>query len=91
MKSIVTYEARLSRDIKRTPYGIKRVYKKGKVIWECSEKTFLKLTKKSLSSKTDLAICEGMGVYEYFYLETDIEFFRVETITTKKEKRVKLK
>ena len=90
MKKTVKYEARLNRNIKRTPYGVNRTYKRGTVICDFTEKQFLKLTKANISKQTDLSICEGHGVYEYFDLENDIEFFRVEIVVTKKEKLVKL-
>ncbi len=91
MKFKVHYEARLNRNITRSVYGRKKVYKKGTVIWDCSDSKFQKLTKDNIDNETSLAICEGHGVYEYFDLEKDIEFFRVETIVKRKEKVVKLK
>lgn len=90
MKNKVYYEARLNRNISRTPYGVKTVYKKGTVIDKFSEKTFNKLTVKNIDNQTDLSICEGMGVYEYFDLEKDIEFFKVTTITEVREYIVEL-
>lgn len=90
MKSTVYYEARLKKNIKRTPYGVSTVYKKGTVVWDCSEKQFQKLTADNIHHQTSLGICEGHGVYEYFDLE-DIEFFRVEKIVRLKERVVKFK
>jgi hypothetical protein len=90
-KKKVYYEARLNRNISRSSYGGKKIYKKGTVIWDCTEKQFEKTTAKNIDNYTSLCICEGHGVYEYFDLEIDIEFVRVEKITTTKEKVVKLK
>jgi len=86
----VRYEARLNRNIERTPYGVKMVYKKGTVIYTCDEKTFKTLTKKNLCQRTSLASCEGHGVYEYFDLD-DIRFVKVTTVKKTTEKTVKLK
>jgi len=86
----IKYEARLKKGIKRKPYGLNRVYKKGTVIYDCTEKVFEKLTADNIHNKTNLSICEGYGVYEYFDLE-DIEFFRVETVTTTTDFSVNLK
>lgn len=92
MKTLKThYEARLNRNITRKPYGLKTIYKKGTVIWSCTDKKFAKLTKKNIENETHLCICEGQGVYEYFDLEKDIEFVKVDVIVTKKEKVVKIK
>lgn len=88
---IYHYEARLNRNISRTPYGSRTNFKKGTVIWDCTEKQFAKLTASNIGNQTNLSICTGHGVYEYFDLEKDIEFVRVETITKIKEKIVKLK
>jgi hypothetical protein len=90
MKIKTHYEARLNRNISRNNYG-KTTYKKGTLIWICTEKQFEKLTSKNIHNYTDFCICEGHGVYEYFDLEKDIEFVKVEIITKKKEKVVKLK
>ena len=91
MKSKIHYEARLNRNISRSPYGVRTNYKKGTVIWECTEKQFEKLTSNNIHEQTSLSICEGHGVYEYFNLEKDIEFVKIEILTTKKEIIVKLK
>ena len=91
MKNTVKIEARLNRNITRSVYGNNKVYKKGTVIWDCTEAMFSKLTETSISNHTDLCICEGHGVYEYFDLETDIEFIRVEVVQQQIEKLVTLK
>ena len=91
MKTEIYYEARLNRNIRRTPYGRRTNYKKGTVIWDCSEKQFSKLRAENIHKLTNLSICEGHGVYEYFDLEKDIEFVKVTKVVTTKEKIVKLK
>lgn len=91
MKKNIIYEARLNRNIKKFSYGSNRLYKKGTIIWSCPEKTFKKLTKSNIDDHTGLCICEGHGSYQYFDLEKDIEFFKVETVVRKKESLVKLK
>lgn len=91
-KNKVYYEARLNRNITRiTAYNIKRTYKKGTVIDTFSEKLFNMLTVKNISNQTNLSICEGHGVYEYFDLEKDIEFMKVTTTVSIRESIVKLK
>ncbi len=90
MKNKVIYEARLNRNINRTSYGKRIVYKKGSVIFDCNEKQFNKITADNIHMQTSLGICEGHGIYEYFDLEKDIEFVRVESKIVKKEKIVKL-
>jgi len=90
-KTKIHYEARLKRNIKREPYNRTVVYKKGLVLWDCSEKLFAKLTKDNIHKWVDFCVCEGHGVYEYFDLEKDIQFFKVETTTKVTEKPVKLK
>jgi hypothetical protein len=89
----IKYVARLKREITRTPYFVKTIYKSGTVICEFTEKQFVKLTSKNIYRYNSLSICEGHGVYEYFDLETDIEFVKITTTTTtnKKEVLVKLK
>ena len=90
-KSEIYFEARLNRNITRRPYGRKTIYKKGKVVYDCSDKQFSKLTASNIHKRTDLCLCEGHGVYEYFDLDKDIEFVKVEITTITKEKIVKLK
>lgn len=90
MKIKIHYEARLNRNITRTLYN-KKVYKKGTVVCDFTESTFKKLTAKNIDRYTDLGICEGHGTNEYFDLETDIEFFKVEKIIKIKQTKVKLK
>lgn len=90
-KNKIHFEARLKRAILRTPYGMRKIYKKGTLIVEFSEKQFKSITSENIHKYTDLCLCEGHGVYEYFDLEKDIEFVQVEIITTKKVTSVKLK
>lgn len=89
----VKYEARLNRNIKRNVYGGNKVYKKGKVIWSCSERLFKQFkNKEHMEDYFDTSICEGHGVYEYFDLQKDIEFVAVkkETIVKTSQKPIKL-
>lgn len=89
-KKSVRYQARLKKNMIRHPYGSRKVYKKGTVIWECSESDFLSVTKKNIHTRTSLGIVEGHGVMADFDLD-DIEFIRIETICTVKSRKVKLK
>lgn len=91
MNTKVHYEARLNRNISRSPYGVRINYKKGTVVWDCTKKQFEKLTAENINNQTSLFLCEGHGVYEYFDLEKDIEFVKVQTVITTKETVVKLK
>ena len=90
MKKKIHYEFRLNRNISRSLYQ-RKTYKKGTIIWDCTEIQFKKLKSINIKNFTDLSICEGHGVYEYFDLKKDIEIIKVETIVTKKENIVKLK
>lgn len=86
----ITYEARLNKRKVGFSYGTNTYYKKGLLIEKFSEKTFNKLTLKNIDDYTDLCICEGHGVYEYFDLK-DIDFIKVTKIITYIETKVKLK
>lgn len=78
----IQYEARLNKAIIRRQY---RFFKKGEVIFKLSEKEFKKLTPKNMHKYTNITIVIGHGVNEYFELENDISFFKVEIIVAKKE------
>lgn len=87
----IRFEARLKKNINRTTaYGVNKTYKKGTVLWFCSERIFKKLTSKNIGNYVDFNICEGHGVYEYFSL-SDIQFFKVQKVTTTKEYKAKIK
>lgn len=90
MKPKTHYEARLKRNITRKVYGSRKTYKKGTVIWNCTEKQFEKLTSNNIRDQTNLSVCEGHGYYEYFDLEKDIEFVKVQIITNVRESIVQL-
>lgn len=91
MKPKTHYEARLNRNISRRQYGSRTNYKKETVIWDCTEKEFEKLTSENIHKQTSLSIVVGHGYSEYFDLEKDIEFVKVQTVITTKETVVKLK
>jgi len=91
MAKKINYEARLKRNVSRISFGKKTIYKKGTLIWSFPEKIFNKITAKNISRYTSLSICEGHGIFKYFNLDKDIEFVKIEVVTSKKEKIVKLK
>lgn len=89
MKNKIHYEARLNRNISRT-YYTKTTYKKGTLIASFSESQFLKFTLKNIDNYFHPQIVLGHGAAEYFDVEKDIDFVRIETVTKTKEKVVKL-
>lgn len=90
MKNKVHYEARLNRNISRT-YYTKKTYKKGTLIATFSATEFGKLTLKNIDNYFHPQITLGHGASEYFDVEKDIDFVKVETVVKTKEKIVKLK
>lgn len=87
-KETIIYEARLNKNISRTQYNVKTIYKKGTIIWFCNKKIFKKLNKRNIYQYTGLYIIgrNSFGVYEYFNLEEDIVFVKVKTTIVKTEK-----
>ncbi len=90
-KSKIHYEARLNSNKSRMSYGKRINYKKGTVISTYTETQFKKITVENIDKYDSLSICTGFGSYEYFDLEKDIEFVKVETKIVTKIKTVKLK
>ncbi len=86
----VHYEARLNRNISRT-YYTRTTYKKGTLIAIFEQEQFEKLTLKNIGNYFHPQITMGHGSAEYFDIEKDIEFFKVETVKTKNETPVKIK
>lgn len=91
MSDKIHYEARLNRNIRRNPYGVWKTYKKGTVVEKFSKSEFEKMTEKNVDNYFTPCICEGHGVYEYFDMEKDIDFVKIETITETREVKMNLR